>query len=191
MSCLQGGSVLGIQRVGARDAIKPSEMHRLSPKTKNYPTHNVSSVEVRAPVLLDIATNSTRRVSHTFQPWYLRAPGLSPNCHGDTAVGRLGKSDMQPHSNTERRACPELRLKSWDSASGKLNSEEWWHKRGTFFKDTIKEWLPRLWPQEHLLFSCCSWSLLIHAQMSMTNMVAHLYKDWFLVTFFSHKIIRF
>ena len=55
-------SAPGIQWVGARDAIKPFAMHRLFPKTKNYPTHNVSRVEVRAAVLLDIATNSKQRV---------------------------------------------------------------------------------------------------------------------------------
>lgn len=163
---------------------------QVTPQTKNYPTHTVSSVEVRTSVLLDLETNAKQRVCHTFQPWYLRAPGLPPTCHGDIALCRPRNSDMQPHSSTEQQACSELRLRFWDCAGGKLNSEEWWQKRRTFFKDTAKEWLLLLWPQEYLLSSCSSWSLLIHAQMLMTSMVMHLNRDWFLVMFFSHKIIQ-
>lgn len=34
------------QRVGARDAAKPSTMHRTVPVTKNFPTPSVNGVEV-------------------------------------------------------------------------------------------------------------------------------------------------
>lgn len=141
-------------------------IHGISPKN-NHPAHSVSRAEVRTPV-----PHGTMQQIQSLEHHTLSTPGLKsfwaplkrPWGHSLLLAGELinytFSSMDQGALSGSGDLCSEPRLKSWDSASGELNFEEWWVRRGTFFKNSKKEWLLLLWPQEDLLFSVFPWFLI-------------------------------